>query len=352
MPETCQVLYHHDNCINTKKAFVQTCHLCSDYCPHEALSQYREIDPKKCTECGVCMAVCPTDGMADRQIDSFFEYVRNAEEVMLSCPEAMPGEYEIPCLGMFDRDTWILLMSLAKHKPVTVKTGVCAECADRNACQTSIGYFKQLHSEWPEHAVVQIKVDPYDEAAVNAVEQPQPKKNDLGADRRDAFLGWKKRSMDKIDSMFPTLTSSESWPVPKSRVNLVEYLADHPEEKVPYIALVISDECTSCGVCAAICPQGAITKRGDGKEEPMRMVLEPMKCVQCERCAIICRPKAITLENKSLSGRLLKGKIMLHEGKGLYCERCGTQLFERSEPMLCISCANTDASESYFSQQP
>lgn len=348
MPTSCQMAYHHDNCINTKKAFMHNCQLCSDRCPHDALTQYREIDPKRCTECGVCMAVCPSDGMAYRRTDEFFEYIKRADSVVLSCPEAMPGDYEIPCLGMFDRDTWLLLMLLAKEKPVSIKTGICAECDDRKACQNSIDYFKQIHAEWPEHAPVSIKVSPYREEALATAAD---KKTALKETRREALFGWKQKSLDKIDEMFPNLTSSESWPIPKSRENLAAYLADHPEEKVPFTALVISQECTSCGVCASICPQQAITKRGDGEKEAVRMVLEPLKCVQCQRCQIICRPKAISFASKMLSGRLLNGKIILHDGNALYCERCGKQMFERREPMLCAACASADDNDSYFAHK-
>ena len=44
----------------------------------------------------------------------------------------------------------------------------------------------------------------------------------------------------------------------------------------------ISDECISCGACAAQCPVSAI-KEGDGKYE-----IDPETCIECGACADTC----------------------------------------------------------------
>jgi ferredoxin len=48
---------------------------------------------------------------------------------------------------------------------------------------------------------------------------------------------------------------------------------------MPY---VISDDCISCGACAADCPVGAISE-GDGK-----YVIDPDTCIDCGACAGTC----------------------------------------------------------------
>ncbi|MDP4160652.1 MAG: 4Fe-4S binding protein, partial [Bacillota bacterium] len=84
----CQIVYNHDSCLNTKKAFVNLCRLCIESCPHQAISVYRELDAKRCTECGICMAVCPSDGFVYRSSDKLYEYIQDSEKLVLNCPQA------------------------------------------------------------------------------------------------------------------------------------------------------------------------------------------------------------------------------------------------------------------------
>lgn len=48
------------------------------------------------------------------------------------------------------------------------------------------------------------------------------------------------------------------------------------------MAYVISDECISCGACAAECPVGAIAE-GSGKYE-----IDADTCIDCGSCAGAC----------------------------------------------------------------
>ena len=56
------------------------------------------------------------------------------------------------------------------------------------------------------------------------------------------------------------------------------------------MAHVISDECTSCGICADVYPSEAISE-GDGK-----YVIDPDTCVDCGVCIDECPVGAITAE--------------------------------------------------------
>lgn len=54
------------------------------------------------------------------------------------------------------------------------------------------------------------------------------------------------------------------------------------------MAYVISDECTSCGACAAGCPMDAISE-GEGK-----YVIDADTCTDCGACESTCPMEAIT----------------------------------------------------------
>lgn len=49
-----------------------------------------------------------------------------------------------------------------------------------------------------------------------------------------------------------------------------------------FMAYAISDECISCGACAAECPVGAISE-GDGK-----YVIDADTCIECGACEGVC----------------------------------------------------------------
>jgi len=351
---TCQMVYHNGNCLNTKKPFARACKLCIEICPHQAILADRQLNTKLCTECGACMAVCPSDGFVDRTMNQLHDYLFEGNDIVLNCPQAIPRGFEIPCLGILNRDAWMLLILLAEEKSVTIMTGVCAQCEDRKACATSVQAFKQVHVDWPDHAAIHIQVRPDEEDA-----EPATKESLKPAVTRNTLTGWKQKSRDKLEEWLPNLAAEDTYNVPKYRQWLIEALEKTKGGKIPFYALTVADLCTSCGVCAAICPQDALKKQQEkntlqsvedpAKEEKivsLRLILEPQKCVQCGRCVEICRPLALSLSLKPMSHRLLTGKILIHEGSPRYCSKCGKRIFDHND--LCLACSTVDPDRRSF----
>ena len=67
------------------------------------------------------------------------------------------------------------------------------------------------------------------------------------------------------------------------------------------MAYVISDECLSCGTCAAECPADAISEGADKYE------INPDACLECGTCEAACPVGAIPNKN------LKKGAVALVE---------------------------------------
>lgn len=335
---TCQMVYHHGNCLNTKKPYAKPCRLCIDVCPHQAISEYREIDADKCTECGACMAICPSDGFVDQGTELFHNYLEGAEtqEIILNCPQATPLGFELPCLGIIDHDLWLVLLHTAKNKPVTLYTGNCAQCPDKKACAQSVKLFKEIYSLWPEKPALSFKVSPFSE---EDLQEQTVRSRKVSLVKKREKKSWKEKGWEKLETILPGLTADESYPIPRTRQLLVRRLEAHPQDRVPVPVLQIGDKCTSCGVCAAICPQSALTKRENGEE--LTLIYEPYKCVHCERCVRICNPQALKLTRKLLTHKHFTGKILLHKGSPKKCSRCGKLVFDNSEPPLCVACAST-----------
>ena len=298
------------------------------------------------------MAVCPCDGFVDRTMDKLHDYLFGGNDLILNCPQAIPLGFEIPCLGILNRDGWMTLMLLAEEKSVTIMTGVCAKCEDRQACATSVQAFKQVHTDCPDHAAIRIQVRPSEETG-----EPVTEERLTNVVPRVNLTGWKQKSRDKVEEWLPNLAAENTYNVPKYRQWLIEALEKIDGRKLPFRALSVADSCTSCGVCVAICPQGALIKQQEkntpqsgedpAKEEKivsLRLILEPQKCVQCGRCVEICRPLALSFSLKPMSHRLLTGKILIHEGSPKYCSECGKRIFDNED--LCIACSTTDDSGS------
>jgi 2-oxoglutarate ferredoxin oxidoreductase subunit delta len=55
--------------------------------------------------------------------------------------------------------------------------------------------------------------------------------------------------------------------------------------------------CKSCGICAAFCPTGAITRDESGYPH-----VDPEKCIRCGWCETRCPDFAITVEQKKEEG--------------------------------------------------
>lgn len=333
MLNTCQFVYHRSNCLNIKKPFAHPCRLCVDSCPHQAISEDHKINAKLCTECGICMAVCPSDGIIDRNLVKLYHYIRGAEQIQLNCPQAIPTGFEIPCLGIIDRDLWMALLLQAQEKKIEITTGDCANCPDKEACAQSVKAFTEVHKDWTDHSPVVIAVAP-DDGKTKPLPLNQKVTTPVSTEKKD----WRDLGREKLEEMLPGMTSDESYPIPHNRLFLVESW-ETKNEILPLPALNVGTSCTNCGVCAAICPQGALTKKEEHDE--LTLIYEPLKCVRCQRCVSICRPKALTMETKRLSFRLFTGKIRLHQGKYRYCIKCGRQVFDNKEPALCVGCAST-----------
>ena len=330
-----QMIYQWKNCLNTIKPYPKECRLCLLHCPHEALSANKDISLDKCTECGVCMSVCPSEGFMDKDMDNLGEYIFNSQSIILNCPVAQPHGHEISCLGMLDKDSWTTLMMLAGNKEVKIYTGDCGTCEDRKACAVSVGFFKEIHEAWPAHPQVKIEIAPPSDDD----KDPAPKKPPSSGLNRNISL--RERGKKRIKELFPDI-DEETYTIPKTRKWLLEALKANQDLKISYKSIKVNDNCTGCGVCSKICPQGALQQtEKDGK---IRLIYEPEKCIQCGRCVDICGPKAMKLEYVDLSYRYITGKILVCETEAKFCCKCNKQIYHKNEPSLCMACASKDPS--------
>lgn len=328
-----QILFHSGNCLNNKKPYSKECKLCIELCPHNAINIRKEIYIDKCTECGVCMAVCPSDGFVDRDMHNLKEYIFNSEEIVVNCPLAIQQGYEISCLGMIDEDTWSTLKIFAETKQVTILTGDCEYCADKKAREISEKVLKDISEIWKGRFQIIIKAYPDKGDSNNILNE-----NVMKLRKNVSEISLRQRGRKKFKALFPALEAEEVYNIPIAKQWLTEALNLDAGERIPYRTLIAGERCTGCNICEKICPQKALqtTKKNDNN----LLIYEPLKCVRCNRCVETCIANALWFDYRLFSHKLISGKILLFEATPKYCKTCGKQLFRNNESSLCIACAS------------
>lgn len=319
------LVYVNKNCLNTKRPYSKPCQLCIDNCPNKAISESRVINPKLCNGCGQCIAICPSDGWVSKVNDSLLNYISTHEALFINCCNAVKKEFEIPCLALLDQDCWRSLVLLAQKDSASIYSGICSDCQNGNAAKASLQNFRNIfYGELTDHNIT-------------IIEMPEPSRKDnkrSPISRREVFSLLGTMIKTQIES---SLIETEGYLIPKSREVMLEILRGRPNINVPFVTLAITDECTCCGVCAAICPQTALSKKiQDGA---CQIILEPYKCVQCSRCTASCPANALKYQIEELSYEQLTDQAVLHEGSRVYCSGCGKEIYRRTELMLCSACA-------------
>jgi len=90
----------------------------------------------------------------------------------------------------------------------------------------------------------------------------------------------------------------------------------------------VTAECTACGVCAAVCPTGAIIQIRT--EDRFSLNFRPDLCTNCKVCAAACMHKAVSIKGSALLNLLLQQKEMrLFEGKKKACSVCRMDFIDK-----------------------
>jgi ferredoxin len=114
------------------------CTNCADICPENSITFLENIPQvaNSCTDCGLCLGVCPTEAITLKGFDtleSIFGMLEKKEQT-ITC------EKELPCVGIYHVEHLLSLALLNTHQ--TLKLECCEACFE--ITQTKVKEVKHL----------------------------------------------------------------------------------------------------------------------------------------------------------------------------------------------------------------
>lgn len=324
--------YQVDEVINHKASICQYqpahdagCHLCATVCPADAISfttDGLQIDQKRCTECGNCVAVCPTgalqylrfndqqflDYMAEIDWNKINTVVVGSEKDMhsfwwhnktSSYPDTFFLEYPNP-LAL----TCMHLFALYQAGPNRLFILSAATVDNNTPFYAQRDLTNQLVAalDGQKEAVSTITVDELD-SHLQKVYPAQPAKQtnliQAGSNRRA-----------NLAAMLTTALSEEkTLPTPLEGPLFSTFGSIRCD----------TDKCTQCLACLSCCHIEAL----QADEEHFSLVVTSGLCVQCGACMALCPENALSSQNGLILDALFFTPRILSMAEPARCVDCG-----------------------------
>ena len=329
-----------------------TCRMCLNVCQHDAISRSigrLHIDSEACTECGACVAACPTSTFSATSptMNQIVALAReNAEKldqhVVFACSHHVERlgidtghVVELPCLNYLDEYTITGLFALDVKMVVLFKPG-CEGCSIDCAepyIDTVIASTKALLKQWQTHKRLKV----YDEVpSAFLIEAQSGKKHRREADasqRREAFadagLSMQSYLYSAIGDTVGSLTGAppkkkedkdpqiivrldEVYPADSYRgvrmLRMLDFLGTRPygqhvQSRFWTNVNIDPERCRHCGACATMCVTRALVYT-EHDDKTVSLTFQPSLCVGCRLCKDGCLTRSMKYENDVLADDL------------------------------------------------
>jgi ferredoxin len=115
----------------------------------------------------------------------------------------------------------------------------------------------------------------------------------------------------------------------------------HQDEAVPganFTQLQADDTCTACGLCARVCPTGALQL--NKIEDSFQLDFQAAACTNCGLCLTYCDPGALRREGQPAFRQILSGERQtLVRGSLRRCRKCSAAFSGDQDTAMCPLCA-------------
>lgn len=338
------ILFAEDACLIVRRPAL-SCRLCKEACPVGAISGNQwsvALAGDDCVACGLCAAACPTGALA---VEPSVMDAPSAPDAtsgrQLDCrrvPAALRDQNAtvVPCLGGLTVPDLIELVA-ASAGPVTIKDrGWCNECGVAK-------HPEPWRANLDEAKSILAAIDPALADQLDVEQSPLlqqragPIMSSLRPDRRVARRDFLRRLLGSVSAHGPAESRRIVFgrglvrPFRRERIlAVVSVLAARRHASVPAALtpkVKIADGCELHGVCAAICPTGALRKvdaRNNAMESEIRIEFDGALCIACGECQHACPGKALSLWNHG-DGLTAAAPVTLASRRSATCGRCGAQ---------------------------
>jgi ferredoxin len=313
-----------DQCLRVRHR-KSDCSRCASVCPTEAIALADDlaVSAELCSGCGACAAACPagalvaTEPSDDALRLQIARHVDNSGTVAFACAAYLetraddrPKVVAVPCIARLDESILVAAVLAGASDVVLVDAacGRCPQAALRACVETMVDDTRQLLSHWSRPVAIRL-------GALSKASKPLPAAGNGGISRRGLFAAFRRSVADPgaAPSVAPAATpvqqDGRSMPLsfdgrPKAAPERLRRLIEDlrrlgapakaaPVTRAPWGDVSVSAGCNGCGICAGVCPTGALAV--DEQDGRWSLSLRAADCNRCGLCAQLCMAQALTL---------------------------------------------------------
>jgi len=353
LPGDGRIAFAAEACI-AARSLPSACPRCAQACPAGAV-RVGEAGPELvagCLGCGRCAAACPTGALVLKGFPEAGKLPSGNAAQHVECwkvPASLTGHaaLRVPCLGGLDAAQLLEWQSCIGDAPLElIDRGWCAQCragGEAHPAAVSIEEAARLlqvcglHDTPPPRLISRPLP-----LALMPTEIPGPEAEEKISRRTffRHFAAEAARAVPASRPVAPRPRRGSDFPLPKRERLLaaLETLTRQPTEHLPAAVLpglTLQKDCDHLGVCAGMCPTGALyTYEDDGYAG---IGFAPRDCVTCGLCTQACPARAIEVRPAGEPGQSTTAHAIT-EFPIARCEHCLMSFPAVRGATLCPAC--------------